>query len=146
MFAVSDPKTAKYLSDKIGETEYYEAENTLSFGVGDNRDGESLRKTKKTEPLVLKSELMNLPDLTAFVKIPNNPKVMKTKLNYRYYPPLSSSFVIRDDLVLDQILAKQTEITAEAEYYQHGRGAGENQNYEEMKENDYPGYEEEFNF
>ncbi|HOE78449.1 MAG TPA: type IV secretion system DNA-binding domain-containing protein [Bacilli bacterium] len=145
MFAVSDPKTAKYLSDKIGETEYREAENTLSYGVGDNRDGESLRKTKKTEALVLKSQFMNLPDLTAFAKIPNVEAVLKTKFDYRHYPALATAFEIRDDLILEQLLLKQAAVVEDADYYQYSTRAKKDVEAEKAKD-DYPGCEEEINF
>jgi len=117
MFAVSDPKTAKYLSDKIGETEYREVEKTLSFGAGKNRDGESLRSSKKTEALVLQSEIMNLPDLTAFAKIPNMGTILKTKLEYKHYPALTPAFEIRGDLILSELLNKQMIIYDDADYY-----------------------------
>ena len=59
-FAVSDPRTAKYLVDKIGDTEIMEAEETYSMGVANYRDGVSLTQRRKRQRLILDSELMNL--------------------------------------------------------------------------------------
>lgn len=145
LFSVSDPKTAKYLSDKIGETEYHEVEKTLSYGMAGNRDNESLRRTKKIEALVLKSEFMNLPDLVAFVKIPNVPTVMKTKLQYKHYPALTPAFEIRGDLILSELLNKQIIINDGADYYR--REVKIEKAIENDKErDDYPSIDDDFNF
>jgi len=146
IFAVSDPKTAKYLSDKIGETEYNEVEKTLSYGMARNRDGESLRRTKKIEALLLKSEFMNLPDLVAYAKIPNVEAVLKTKFAYRHYPPINTAFEIRDDLILEQLLIKQTAIIDDVDYYQHEARARKDFEAAKAAEEEYPGFEEETNF
>jgi len=145
MFAVSDPKTAKYLSDKIGETEYNEVEKTLSYGMAGNRDGESLRRTTKLEALVLKSEFLNLPDLVAFVKIPNMPAVMKTKLQYKNYHVLTQAFEIRDDLILSELLKKQIIINDEAGYY-HREVKLEKAVANGKERDDYPSFDDDFSF
>ncbi|OPY67105.1 MAG: Coupling protein TraD [Syntrophorhabdaceae bacterium PtaU1.Bin034] len=107
MFAVSDPKTARYLSDKIGDTEFIEPDQTVSFGVADNRDGISLMERRKIEKLLKPSDIMNLPDLNAYVKIPNVVPITRTVLQYKSHPSIAESFVIRPDLVLGAIAAKQ---------------------------------------
>jgi len=71
IFSVSDPKTAKFLSTKIGETEFLETEETYSMGVDDHRDGLSLMQRRKVEPLILPSEIMQLKGLELFLQIPN---------------------------------------------------------------------------
>jgi len=71
IFSVSDPKTARFLSTKIGETEFLETEETYSMGVDDHRDGLSLMQRRKVEPLILPSEIMQLKDLELFLQIPN---------------------------------------------------------------------------
>ena len=80
MFAVSDPRTAKYLIHKIGDAEILETEETLSIGVSNYRDGVSMIERRKRQRLIIDSELMNLPDLNAYVKVPNNPFVTLTQI------------------------------------------------------------------
>ena len=111
MFAVSDPRTAKYLVDKIGDTEIMEAEETYSMGVANYRDGVSLTQRRKRQRLILDSELMNLPDLHAYVKVPNNPSITLSRFGIREYPARTTSFVIRDNLLLEAVMEKQAEAT-----------------------------------
>lgn len=111
MFAVSDPRTAKYLVDNIGDTEIMEAEETYSMGVANYRDGVSLTQRRKRQRLILDSELMNLPDLHAYVKVPNNPSVTLSRFAIKDYPPRTTSFVIRDNLLLEAVMEKQAEAT-----------------------------------
>ena len=110
MFAVSDPRTAKYLVDKIGDTEIMEAEETYSMGVANYRDGVSLTQRRKRQRLILDSELMNLPDLQAYVKVPNNPSVTLSRFTIKEYPAKMISFIIRENLLLDVIIERQAEV------------------------------------
>jgi type IV secretory pathway TraG/TraD family ATPase VirD4 len=100
-FAVSDPRTAKYLIDKIGDTEILETEETLSMGVSNYRDGVSMTNRRKRQRLVIDSELMNLPDLQAYVKVPNNPFITLTKFDIKNYPMRTTPFTIRDNLMMN---------------------------------------------
>jgi len=109
MFAVSDPRTAKYLVDKIGDTEIMEAEETYSMGVANYRDGVSLTQRRKRQRLILDSELMNLPDLHAYVKVPNNPSITLSRFAIREYPAKTTSFIIRENLLLDTLVERQAE-------------------------------------
>jgi type IV secretory pathway TraG/TraD family ATPase VirD4 len=103
MFAVSDPRTAKYLIDKIGDTEILETEETLSMGVSNYRDGVSMTERRKRQRLIIDSELMNLPDLQAYVKVPNNPYITLTRFAIKDYPARTTPFIIRDNLILETV-------------------------------------------
>ncbi|MDR2017907.1 MAG: type IV secretion system DNA-binding domain-containing protein [Syntrophobacterales bacterium] len=110
IFAVSDPKTAKYLVDKIGDEEIIETEETFNMGVSNYRDGVSLTQREKRQRLILDSELMNLPDLHAYVKIPNNPSITLSKFEIRDYPAKEPSFIIKDEYILEEVVQKQEEL------------------------------------
>jgi type IV secretory pathway TraG/TraD family ATPase VirD4 len=107
MFAVSDPRTAKYLIDKIGDTEILETEETLGMGVSNYRDGVSMTERRKRQRLIIDSELMTLPDLNAYVKVPNNPFITLTRFAIKDYPARTTTFIIRDNLILETITEKQ---------------------------------------
>ena len=107
MFAVSDPRTAKYLIDKIGDTEILETEETLSMGVSNYRDGVSMTERRKRQRLIIDSELMNLPDLQAYVKVPNNPFITLTRFEIKDYPARTTPFIIRDNLILETVTEKE---------------------------------------
>ena len=113
IYRVSDPMTAKYLSDRIGRTEILETDQTLSMGVADNRDGVSLMQRSREKDLVLPSEIMNLEDLEAYLKIANY-SITKVRFKYRNYPDKHEPFLVRDDLMLENIVAEQLAITGRA--------------------------------
>lgn len=112
MFAVSDPRTAKYLIDKIGDTEILETEETLSMGVSNYRDGVSMTERRKRQRLIIDSQLMNLPDLKAYVKVPNNPFITLSTFAIKNYPVKTTPFIIRNNLILETIAEKEPIINA----------------------------------
>jgi type IV secretory pathway TraG/TraD family ATPase VirD4 len=115
MFAVSDPRTAKYLIDKIGGTGILETEETLSMGVSNYRDGVFMTERRKRQRLIIDSELMNLPDLNAYVKVPNNPFITLTRFEIEDYPVRTTPFIIQDNLILKTITEKQPIIEPDTE-------------------------------
>jgi type IV secretory pathway TraG/TraD family ATPase VirD4 len=115
MFAVADPDTAQYLIRKIGDTEILETEETLSMGVSNYRDGVSMTQRRKRQPLLLNSQLMNLPDLCAYAKVPNNSFITLTRFQLRDYKKKTVPFVIRPDLMLQNIVQKQQLIQADVQ-------------------------------
>ncbi len=113
IFRVSDPVTAKYLSDRIGKTEVLEVDQALSMGVSDNRDGVSLMQRSREKDLVLPSEIMNLRDLEAYLKIANY-SITRIGFQYKRFPDKHEPFVVRDDLLLEKITAEQLLIASKA--------------------------------
>jgi type IV conjugative transfer system coupling protein TraD len=118
MFRVADPITADYLSKRIGKTEVIETDQTMSMGVADNRDGVSLMQRSREKDLALPSEIMGLRDLEAYLKIANYP-ITKIDFKYKGYPDKNEPFIIREDLLLDNVVAEQNAIASRA------RAAGE---------------------
>jgi len=106
IFAVADPDTSEFLSKRIGETEYIETEEALMMGPEDMRDGINLSRRKRTERLVLPSDLQNLKDLECMVKITNY-NYVKTTLQYKPYPTKNEPFILRTGCRLDDIIAKE---------------------------------------
>lgn len=99
-FSVADPDTSKFLSDKIGEAEYLEIEETSSMGTSENRDGITLVRRKQVRKIVLPSEIHNLPDLTAYLKLPNY-DLTRTQFSFVDRKNITEPFVMRPDLMLD---------------------------------------------
>lgn len=99
VFAISDPDTAEYLSKKIGDMENVEKEHSLSMGIEDNKDGESITARKKQKPAVLPSEILSLNDLEFFLKLPNA-FPCRTGVEYRNYPECHDWLHIRPELML----------------------------------------------
>ncbi|WP_353685429.1 type IV secretion system DNA-binding domain-containing protein [Thermodesulfovibrio sp. 3462-1] len=109
VFSVADPETARFLSEKIGEAEVIRPEEGYSMGPEDMRDGISIQRRRVTEKVVLPSELQNIPDLTAFLKLPNYPWT-QTKFTYKHYPTKNPSFIMKPDFVLDMQAIKEPEL------------------------------------
>ncbi len=103
MFRVADPTTAKYLSERIGKAEVTEVDQTLSTGVTDLRDGVSLAQRIREKDVVMPSEIMDLRDLEAYLKIANY-HVSKVNFSFKKREVRHEPFIIRDDLLLDNIL------------------------------------------
>lgn len=69
LFRSSDPDTSKRGSLELGEQEVEEVNANIQFGTATASDRNSLNRSIKTRPVVMASELQNLPDLHAYIKI-----------------------------------------------------------------------------
>ncbi|GAB6909751.1 type IV secretion system DNA-binding domain-containing protein [Desulfosarcina cetonica] len=105
-FALSGETAEREAKYNIGETEYIEIERSQSMGPHDMRDGISLRDTRRKEPLFLPSDISNLPDLSAIVKLRGYDFIIS---NWKYDrpSPKCAPFELREDLILENITAKQ---------------------------------------
>ncbi len=111
LFSANDPDTQKFLSDAIGDVRYINSEETRTMGSADERDGITLMRRRITEKLVLPSDIKNLPDLTAYLKLPNF-DMAKIKLEYKSYPERNEAFMMKPGLSLEEI--KQAAAEAKA--------------------------------
>lgn len=64
--------TAKWVAQSFGDAEILEANQGLSYGANDMRDGVSLSNQRRTRPLILDSEVMTLPNLEGYLKMSGN--------------------------------------------------------------------------
>lgn len=115
MFGVSDPETARYLINKIGDTEFIEPEETLSMGVSDYKDGVSVSARRRRESLLLDSQLLHLPELKAYVQLPASEFLSLTDFQYEEYPKKATPFIHRRDLVMNNVIIRQEQIKQDAE-------------------------------
>ena len=100
---VADPDTAEYLARKIGKTRVIKAEESFGMGPEDMRDGININRRETEKDLFMPSDLMNLPDLTALIKISHHPLVM-SKYDYKEYPfSQQSMFLLREGLSMGDI-------------------------------------------
>jgi len=92
-FAVSDPNSQRYLSEIFGETEILETDESLSMGPADYRDGLSLQRRRRKEPLLLASEFGLLDDFNFYLKMLSYP-VVKSKIQWKGYPKKHQAFIL----------------------------------------------------
>jgi type IV conjugative transfer system coupling protein TraD len=86
----NDTPTAKHVSENLGQVEQVEANEGMSYGVNEMRDGVNLSRVQVTRPLVLPTEIVNLPNLTGYLRFGRDLPVVKFKDRYRvgktFYP------------------------------------------------------------
>lgn len=113
---LADPDTAEYLSKRFGDSQYWEAQETRSMGVEDGRDGISLQRQKRTERLILPSEIMQLPKLTGYLKLPeHDPAKIRLRIEpANNLPVLHPAFILRPGYELDDLQARDEQVLAAA--------------------------------
>jgi hypothetical protein len=104
----NDTPTAKHVSENLGQVEQIEANEGMSYGVNDMRDGINLSRMQVTRPLVMFTEVTNLPispaiyasaetNLSSGSSIPimsspiSLPDLSNARVERRSIPPLSIS-------------------------------------------------------
>ena len=90
VFRCSDADTAKKASLELGEQDHEEVATTIQFGKLATNDRNSLNRSIKTRPVVMASEIQNLPDLQAYIKFADlNPA--KIHFDYQKYPQINQA-------------------------------------------------------
>jgi type IV conjugative transfer system coupling protein TraD len=80
----NDTPTARHVSDNLGQVEQVEANEGMSYGVNDMRDGVNLSRTQVTRPLVMPTEIVNLPNLAGYLRFGRDLPVIR--FTDRYHP------------------------------------------------------------
>jgi len=102
IFSVADSVSAKLCSERIGETEYMESQQSLSVGIDDSKSGANLSEHRQKEFLLMPSEIMNLPELSAVVKFSGYQPVI-SEFKYKDFPDKADAFVLKKEFDLNQI-------------------------------------------
>jgi len=91
----NDTPTAKHVSENLGQVEQVEANEGMSYGVNDMRDGVNLSRMQVTRPLVLHTEVTNLPNLTGYLRFGRNLPVVRFEDRYNKVLSVTAAFVER---------------------------------------------------
>jgi type IV conjugative transfer system coupling protein TraD len=91
----NDTPTAKHVSENLGQVEQVEANEGMSYGVNDMRDGVNLSRMQVTRPLVLPTEVTNLPNLAGFLRFGRSLPVIRFQDKYNALPSVGEAFVER---------------------------------------------------
>lgn len=108
-----DPDTAKWMSDVIGETMFFESEISHSSKTGEGSDGTNIRSVRKTEKLVLPSDLMNMPSLQGYIKLAEYGTV-KADFRYKTRKVNNQGFIPRPDIDYSSLVAASQAALAKA--------------------------------
>ena len=82
----ADAASARHASETIGEREIRQMDEAYSYGANTIRDGTTITPTKKVEPLVLATDMRDLPDLHGFVRFGQGFPAARVQIKWRDYP------------------------------------------------------------
>ncbi|MBN8818727.1 MAG: type IV secretion system DNA-binding domain-containing protein [Sphingomonas sp.] len=88
----NDTPTAKHVSENLGQVEQVEANEGMSYGVNDMRDGVNLSRMQVTRPLVMHTEVTNLPNLCGYLRFGRNLPVVRFEDSYNRMPSIGTAF------------------------------------------------------
>ncbi|WP_454888516.1 type IV secretion system DNA-binding domain-containing protein [Sphingobium indicum] len=88
----NDTPTAKHVSENLGQVEQVEANEGMSYGVNDMRDGVNLSRMQVTRPLVMHTEVTNLPNLMGYLRFGRNLPVVRFEDGYNKVVSVAAAF------------------------------------------------------
>lgn len=98
IFATGDDQTATKCSEFIGNREVRQMDEAYSYGYNESRDASTLTPTTTVKPLVIPDDIMNLPNLTAYIKFPEGFPAALTVIKWKNYPEIAEPFKRKDHL------------------------------------------------
>jgi len=88
----NDTPTAKHVSENLGQVEQVEANEGMSYGVNDMRDGVNLSRMQVTRPLVMHTEVTNLPNLMGYLRFGRSLPVVRFEDTYNRVATTGEAF------------------------------------------------------
>jgi type IV secretory pathway TraG/TraD family ATPase VirD4 len=102
VFRLNDPTTADFLSRAFGEREVVKQFQSSQFSPNDLGDRFSMSEQEKLEKIVLSTEIQNLPNFEAYLKIANY-GLTRIKAPQKFLPLVCEEFLPKD-FGLEQML------------------------------------------
>jgi type IV conjugative transfer system coupling protein TraD len=93
LFRAAEAAAAKRMSELLGEQEVVEAAEGISFGAHQMRDGVSLNDHKRNIRTIPYTDLLQLDNLEAYLRLPGNYPITKIKFDYHDLPAPTKAFV-----------------------------------------------------
>lgn len=93
--ASPDVASAEWCSDNIGKTEWKEFKKTTTVGVDRIRDGIGYSEDTEYKAIALPEEIMNLPSLTGYIKMPEGYPAALVRMKFEHYPKIHKGFIER---------------------------------------------------
>jgi type IV conjugative transfer system coupling protein TraD len=89
---------ANVVSKELGQEDIELSNESYSYGSNTIRDGISIGDQRITRPLVTPAEIMELPDLTAYVRVPAPVPITKIAITYTKPKRVCAGFILREEL------------------------------------------------
>jgi len=93
---LNEPDAAEYFSKRFGEQKFQQKVKNHSMGIKENRDGLSINDQDKQERVVSPSDLLNLPQLNAFIKLEGTIGIVKTEFSIQKDETINEPFVVNE--------------------------------------------------
>jgi len=93
----NDTPTAKHVSENLGQVEQVEANEGMSYGVNDMRDGVNLSRVQVTRPLVMHTEVTNLANLSGYLRFGRDLPVIRFADRYNEVLSICDAFIERKE-------------------------------------------------
>lgn len=87
-----DEDTATWCSNSLGKTEIQEVKENISFGANQLRDGVNINKQEIQKNIILPTEIMQLQNLTAYVKFAGDFPIAKSSFKYKNYAKVAERY------------------------------------------------------
>ncbi len=96
-FRLNNADTAEWVSKVLGEAEREEVDEDLNYSAADIRDGVRVSSKRQSRKIVLPSEIMDLPDLSCFVKIWGVESKARIDIPFLRLPKIADGFIQGDE-------------------------------------------------
>ncbi|MFD3241926.1 type IV conjugative transfer system coupling protein TraD [Rahnella perminowiae] len=109
-------EVAKIVEEELGHQRRREAREQNSYGLDQIRDGISISRDKVNEPVVDYDQIMSMPNLRFYARLPGEYPVVKLDLKYRPQKKYHKALIERDfkDVLspqLEQVISKNEQAT-----------------------------------
>lgn len=96
-FRTPETQTAEWVAKSLGEAEIDEAREGFSYGANTIRDGVSLQRHRITRPIVMPAEIMQLPDLKAYLRLPGAWPITQVAFTWQERKSSQPAFELRSE-------------------------------------------------
>lgn len=96
-FRLNNADTAEWVSKVLGEAEREEVDEDLNYSADDIRDGVRVSSKRQNRKIVLPSEIMDLPDLSCFIKIWGVESKARIDIPFLRLPKIADGFIQGDE-------------------------------------------------
>ena len=113
LLRANDVATAEWAAKALGQTEQSEANEGLSIGRHEMRDGRTIQKQRVTRPIVLPTELRNLKNLSCYLSVGRGYPITLERFAYEAFPAHEPAFLLKDEIGGAPLLQPDSPIFAE---------------------------------
>lgn len=96
LFRQPDPDMARWSASNLGEAFMEEVREGQSYGASIMRDGVSINRVEVRKPVVSPSQILNLPDLQAYIRLPGAYPITRLTFDYKPKTHHNAAFILRD--------------------------------------------------